>query len=447
MSQQDEIPEKIEGLPGYESTTVTDVAECAPGAPAKHPWGVQYQGSFAAEHDGTARAVRLHARALHAAGIPVLLEGFSDRFVGSDGNVRDVREIPESVALETEALRRADVGALLVRVKHLVISTPDLLRNQLLPRFVLREPDPENLVAMMQYAFSTTVVYSVWERTTIDHEVARLLAAVAECWVPCEQNKRLLERHGVSRVVVVPHPYPPDSQLVKLTRRRPYEESRFYAIGTWQPRKGFHELIGAFLLAFKPGDRATLAIKYREMKWPDYPSPEESVKRWFEDERVRERGWTLENAAGHLSLYGAHWGEQRILRLHFDSNIYVASSRGEAWCLPAFDAKLAGNRLVHVPFGGTADFAGPGDVPVPFVMGPVPKSYGWEQDAMWADYQVHALAESLREAARSRVDPEVPAGFEQRFGFEAVGSLMRERVLAIQKHVAPELVAPGVSDG
>jgi hypothetical protein len=434
---EDVVPDELEGFGGFGQRTV-DGVDCAPARQAKHRWGVQYQGSFEAEHDGTARAVRMHALALESSGLPVLLESFTGRFVAPDGSLVGSDAISDAVRAETKSVREAEVANLALRVKHIVPSTAEHLRSCLIPQFVLREPDVGLMLKMVAYALSTTIVYSVWERTSIEQRMAELLSRVAECWVPCEQNKKLLQDHGIERVTVVPHPYRPTDDMAKLTRRKPITQRRFYSIGTWQPRKGFHELIGAFLLAFRPGDDVRLSIKYRNMNWPDYPKPEQSIQHWFADPAVKARGWTYENAAAQLTLFGKHWSPSEILKFHYENNIYVSASRGEAFCLPAFDAKIAGNRMVHVPFGGTADFAAPDDVDVPFSADElVPKSYGWEPGAKWARFSVEHLANALRRAAAPAVFAR-PAGFE-RFELERVGRLMRERVIAVLKRETPTL--------
>jgi len=116
----------------------------------------------------------------------------------------------------------------------------------------------------------------------VDPEVVKILNRVAQVWVPCGSNQHMLLRSGVhpDRVRIVPHPYDPTSQLCKLTRRRPYSNRRFYSIGRWEPRKGYHELLGGFLRAFKPTDEATLTIKFSGGQWEGYPSPAESVRYW-----------------------------------------------------------------------------------------------------------------------------------------------------------------------
>ncbi len=419
---------------GWGDTRGAEGPDVAPGSAAQHEWGIQYQGPYEALDDGAARAVRLHARALASTGIPVLLQSFSNTFRGPDGVVVGAEAMDEGVKRETHALRHASVRELRVRVKHLVVHSPEQLRKLIIPTSVAIERDPDRAMAMREQLYRSTIVYSVWERTTIDPNIAAILRRVGECWVPCHQNLRVLKDAGVERVTVVPHPWERSSKIARLIERpepRQGAERRFYSIGLWQPRKGFHELLGAFLRAFRPGQAVMLTIKHRATKFPGYPGPKESVALWLEDELVKKNGWRGDRLEPHLYLPGGYWSEAEILRLHFQSNIYVSASLGEAWNLGAFDAKVAGNRMVHVPFGGTEDFAAPGDVAVPYGLGLVPAEYQWEPGARWAEYRVEDLAESLKAAT-------VPAKFERGASldsseFAIVGALMRGRAEAVMR--------------
>jgi glycosyltransferase involved in cell wall biosynthesis len=410
----------------------------APGKPADNEWGIQYQGPFEAMDDGAARAVRLHARALAATGIPVLLQSFSNTFRGPEGAVVGAEAMDEGIKRETQALRHTSVRDLRLRVKHLVIHSAEQLRAFIIPTSVGIERDVERAMAMRQALYRSTIVYSVWERTKISDDIAAILRRVGECWVPCEQNRQLLMEHGVERVTVVPHPWEPTSTIARFVERPAAPRDarrRFYAIGLWQPRKGFHELVGAFLRAFQPSDNVSLTVKHRATRFPGYPTPEESVAIWLEDPEVRSNGWRGDRLPGRIHLPGGHWPEKGIQRLHFESNIYVSASSGEAWNLGAFDAKVAGNRLVHVPFGGTADFAGAGDVAVPYELAPVPPEYQWEAGAKWARVDVDDLRDALRVA-------EVPPAFVRgpwldASEFSRVGALMRARAEAVLGAIGP----------
>lgn len=398
----------------------------AAGVDADHPYAVLYQGEWETIADGTNVAVRKHARALADTGLPVLLKSFSNVVV-TDGVAEPVHTVgihPE-IKKQVADICNTSVATTMPMIKHLVVRDAEHLRNVLVPRGVVHH-DPAKLVEMRNAVLSATIVYSVWERDRIHPQVARWLGRVAECWVPCEQNKELLESAGLTRVVVVPHPFDPKNDICKLLRRKPRPGKRFYSIGRWEPRKGYHELVGAFLKAFSPGE-ATLTIKTSAYSWDGYPSPEETVGIWLAQNRDLQTKW--KSGVRDIRILQGSIPQDKILKLHFDHNIYVASSHGEAWCLPAYDAKLAGNRLVHVPYGGTADFCGPGDVEVPWRFGPVVKSYNWEPDAQWAAYDVDDLARALKTVeAPERF--EIPPGFE-RFTMQSVGWLMASRVLDV----------------
>ena len=49
--------------------------------------------------------------------------------------------------------------------------------------------------------------------------------------------------------------------------------------------------------------------------------------------------------------------DKEVAGLHKISNCYVASSRGEGWCLPAFEALAYGNKLITTPWGGMKEYS------------------------------------------------------------------------------------------
>jgi len=399
---------------------------------ATHPYGVLYQGEFETPTDGTARAVRLHARALATTGIPVLLRSFSNVVVSEHGVIEPVYTagMPAEVTAEVGHLLDTDIAECRPAIKHVVIRSSEHLRQLLMPRgaIPLQAGDIEQQIAMRDSVYGNTIVYSVWERDTIDAGIAASLARVKQCWVPCEQNRQLLVDAGVpaERVHVVPHPYEV-GDIERLCNRRPAKMhkgwKRFYSIGRWEPRKGFEALLVAFLQAFRPGDKASLLIKYSgNGQWVDYVTPEEALR--IAVSLGAANGWNSGNVGAHVQVIGGRVSASQITKLHFDNNIYVSASHGEAWGLPAFDSKRAGNAMVYIPWGGVADFAQDYDISVPFEMAAAPKSYGWEHGAKWASCTVDVLAEGLQRATLPDSFT-APSTYQDRFSIEAVGRQMR----------------------
>ena len=425
---------------GPESIAIPARDYFGPGQVATHDYGVMYQAEWETPWDGTAVAARLHARALAAQGVPVLLRSFSGVVVNEDGVAESVfaTGLPDSVKTEVGTLPDTSIGTLAIILRHLVVRGQGALENYLMPRHVLHT-DPEILLGLRRAVYDSTITYTVWERDRVAPGVAALLARCGQTWVPCRQNAAMLIRSGVpaEKVYIVPHPYEPSDPICRLTARRPQQGRRFYTIGRWEPRKGLHELVGAFMQAFRPGDDATLTIKTSAGKWLGYPPPDESIAGWLKQYDYWKNPETL---AQHLKVDTRRYPRSKILKLHFDSNVYVSASRGEAWALPAFEAKLAGNRVVHVPYGGTAEFCEPEDVAVPFSMEAVHPSYGWEPDAQWASFTSDALANALRKVTAPS-EYVRPSHYERVFGFDAVGRQMADLIVGQLDRVDPRAAA------
>lgn len=428
------LKEEERRLRAREASPPTEPAQnyVAPSTAAKHPVGVLYQGEFETPSDGTARAVRLHARALAGTGVPLLLRSFSSVVVNAYGIAEPVyvAGMPEEVEKEVGSLLTTDVALFRPVIKHVVIRSAEHCRQLLLPRgaIPLEADSVEAQMKMRDGIYGNTIVYSVWERDRIDEGIGRQLARVKQCWVPCQMNRRLLIDAGVpeARVHVVPHPYTDDDMIHVCTKRPPTEHDgwrRFYSIGRWEPRKGLGALIYAFLGAFQPGDKVSLTIKYSGSgQWQDYPSPAELMQNM-----AGFNSWSPDSIRRHVTILDGRVKRSMIVKLHYENNIYVSASHGEAFGLPAFDAKLAGNAMVYVPWGGVADLAEDSDIAIPYKMGPVDASYRWEHGAEWAHYQLEDLVEGLRRAR----PPEVfrrPPSFESRFSLGAVGQQMRDLV-------------------
>jgi len=400
----------------------------APGRPADVPVGIMYQGAWRRKADGMARHVREQVRAL-AMYLPVNLASIGP------SEVLDHDLEPEALDL-AGYLPNVHCSRYPCAIRHIVFNNVDQLRAAVSPAGArLCEAALEELV------WESTIVYTSWERDRIADEMVRELNRCGQVWVPCKANYEAFLTSGVleKRLRVVPYPYDPATHAAtKIALPRGKEKvpsgRRFYAIGKWEPRKGYDNLIGAFLLAFKPTDRVSLTLKtFGWGKWKEYPTIQESAKRWVNDPAVVANGWTQKSIAKVFLLLDAQLTDAEITQLHERNNIYVSCSAGEAHDIPAFDSRCAGNSLVHVGYGGSEDYTvddGERFVRVPHTMGPVHVTYGWEPGAQWAHYRMEDLVEALRKAKppARRIHP---MDFPGRFGRAAVGAVMRDHVLGV----------------
>jgi len=280
------------------------------------------------------------------------------------------------------------------------------------------------------------VLSTVWERQTgvLPDDVAALNAA-GEVWVATPAAIELLASAGVERdkIQCVPCPYLPDDPLLELHGReiRP-GPVRFYHIGKWEPRKEQRMMMGAFLMAFRPGE-AMLMIKTSERAPPfeGYPSsPMAALTSWMSDEAVLANGWTPDNVGRGIYIIAKRLSGEQMVELHRMGSVYVTLSRGEGFDMPAFDSKLSGNLMVYTPSGGPQSFAGELDEVVPQT-GSVDchPFYEWPKDSTYLDYELSDAVDALRAAAST-----IRSGVRRRgvdlepFSALSVGRAMRARL-------------------
>jgi glycosyltransferase involved in cell wall biosynthesis len=410
----------------------------APSFPAHLERGILYQCPWRIPMDGTGRHCRVLAKALAAAGVAVQIDDSGPRSLQFSSDLpHDARAI--------EYLTHTNFQRTELVIKHAVLVDAERLRQQLLP--VSTGFVDESVIQPM---LDRTILYVPLERNHVEPAVVALLNRIAQVWVPCESNATALIASGVdsSKVKIIPYCYDPHEEHVEsrkgddgkeTTHRFPSVSSipmpfghedvpdgrRFYTIGRWESRKNQHRLIGAFLQAFKPKDRASLLVRSSSpFKNRNYPTPEESVAYWLENEVIQKRGWTIDSFNRHVRIMQKKLPESDIVEIHRKNNIYVSSGRGEGWDIPAFEAKLAGNKMIYTDWGGPRDFACDGDVALPFSWAPCDPEYNWDPASQWAEIQTEALIEALRTTQPPKARWQ-DRSLHAKFNLQAVGDRMR----------------------
>jgi hypothetical protein len=426
--------ERDDEQPDYRATIADEYV--APSARATHDYGLLFRADHETLGDGMCRQARLHARAL-ADHIPVLLASIHSRVRRdgmSFGNAGD--DMLEDVVFEEIGpLRRTLIRNFVAALYHTQIHSPSGLTSLLVPEHT------RSIIGASERLLSRSAVYVPWERSTVSQGAIESLNKLGQVWLQCTRNRDVFVAAGLepSRVRLIYPAYDPKGPVAQIPERSSAVPpgKRFYNIGKWEPRKAQHRIVGAFLKAYGPRDAAGLTIKTTYFgKWSDYPPYAESIRVWLEDPEVRARGWTADNVGTRVAIYDKTFTEEQITLLHERHNIYVSASHAEGWDYPAFDAKTAGNALVHVGFGGTEDYADAdhGDLRLPFRLAPVHPQYEWEPHARWADYDLSLLVEYLQAAsppAERRPRPDLA----RLYGMEAAGRVMLD---AVRELVPPE---------
>lgn len=408
----------------------------APGRKADHEYGVLYNADHETLDDGLCRQVRLHARALADAGLVVKLQSIAHVVRHGDMTWPMAGEdvLAAEVVQQVRPLKRVSIEKPLIVLRQLVLSDPQVLRRILVPGHLAESKGAtERLLAR-------TIVYTPWERSTISPEIASMLKRCGQVWVQCQDNlEAFATRIPKEKLCIVPNAYDPNALVCSPPPEVP-RGRRYYNIGKWEPRKGQHALLGAFFMAHRPTDEATLTIKTREFgNWDGYPSYRTSLYQWLQDSRVRNNGWTHENVESRVRVMTSVVSDELIAKLHHLNNIYVSAGHAEGWDYPAFDAVSAGNRLVAVGYGGPRDFRRYEDVLLarPLRFTAAHPGYGWEPEAKWASYDVEQLSQLMlrAELPERRAHPREALRV---FSAESVGKLMRTLVVSLAREVDPE---------
>lgn len=249
--------------------------------------------------------------------------------------------------------------------------------------------------------YSRRIISTVFERDRVLPSELECLKRVAQVWVANPTDQAMLIRSGLDSVHVIPIPYFPDDPHLALAslKRRP-GPTTFYHIGKWEPRKAQHNIIGAFLMAFEPG-QARLFMK-TSLRGPklttDYPqSPADSVNRWLADPRIGTR-WAREEINRDVRIIQQRLSPRQMVQLHRTGDVYVTLSRGEGFDMPAYDAKLASKRMIYTHSGGPNSFATFDDLSVETTgMVAADPIYGWD-GAQYVDYDMDEVVAHMRKA-------------------------------------------------
>jgi len=355
--------------------------------------------------DGWSTASRAYARAMHDAGLTVQLHSWL-------ANVEDKAD-PRVIEEVGHLLNRE-------RPRDLYVFSCTL-SGEWGTSYTLRP---------LTKARRPRAFYTMFERRQVDPATVEWLNQLEAVWVPCSANAEVLAAAGTKNVSWIPFPYFDEDPHLALPPPKS-DPDTFLWVGRWEPRKAPHNLIRAFLRAFRPGE-AKLILKVGPVPWKgEYASPEDVLA-----EETRAGRWSLGEASKDIEIVRGRLSPEEMLALHARADVYVSASRGEGLDLPAFSAKVAGRRVVTTDSGGPRDFLTETDILVP-ATGDVPCDplYRWDRGSTFADYDLDELVSAMQDARGCAVSPE---RISPTFRAEYVGKQLRDWADLIVSVCPPE---------
>lgn len=277
--------------------------------------------SNAGELSGWSKQAESHIRALHSAGVDVV--------------VRNIK---------LTGVNNTDVYPLVTDLSKRELGKPDIIVLNTLPPLYQRS----SVKTVGFYMAETDQLTEGWSASVnlLDHAV-----------LPCYANKSA----SILSEVKIPISTVPLVNTVETTDYPPHtirqnvgdERFIFYTIGEWTQRKNVEDIIRAFHSEFSLNEPVELLIKTTPQGMGN-PS-----------EFINQRAGNVKQGLGlykDVSRYKreniicSYASEEEVNQIHASSDCFVSASHGEAWCLPAFNALAFGNTVIAPGYGGFTEY-------------------------------------------------------------------------------------------
>jgi glycosyltransferase involved in cell wall biosynthesis len=192
------------------------------------------------------------------------------------------------------------------------------------------------------------VLWTLFESDRVPTQYIQFLQEVADIvWVPSEWGRAVLVNCGFdpNSVDTVPegvNPYlfNPFARLQRQTSSSPF---RFLAVGKFEERKGYHQLIEAFGAAFRNDPSVELILK------ADHFLKSDKAANALQSLLTSSNLNNVVRITGNLSA-------RQMSELYDVADVFVFPSRGEGWGLPLIEAIASGVPVISTCFGGQQEF-------------------------------------------------------------------------------------------
>lgn len=285
------------------------------------------------DFSGYAAAARGYINALHQAGVDLVVRPV--RYDRADGGTEY-----QPTALESELMKKPLENIDIV-IQH---TTPNEMRP---------------------VAGKINIAITAWETTRIPEYWAKKLNQFDAVMTFCQASVDAFKACGVTVPVgKIPHTFDiPSYTLDGVQRMTSTSEPNFfddkfifYNISQLSTKKGIDILLRSYLTEFhgKDKDKVLLILKtYIDMS--NRQSERQKIQAYVAN--IKNALRLAPNDYPPIMVISNTLTEEQIKKIHKTGHAYVCSSRGEGWCIPAFEALAYGNKLITTGWGGMGEFA------------------------------------------------------------------------------------------
>lgn len=210
----------------------------------------------------------------------------------------------------------------------------------------------------------TNIAVVAWETTRIPGYWAERLNKFDAVITFCAASERAFRDSGVTvPIYKVPHTF--DIGGYDLTDVEPISSSSapdflskrfvFYNISQFAAKKGIDALLRAYFGEFHGQQEDVVLMLKTYIGMVGRQNEQEKLRAYVDS--VKQGMRLPPDGYPPVMIVTKTLSEKQMKKLHRTGDAYVCSSRGEGWCIPAFDALAYGNKLITTLWGGMGEFA------------------------------------------------------------------------------------------
>lgn len=333
--------------------------------------------------------------------------------------------------------QKPELGASALKIQELT-KNPDTGRIQIV------HMTPENYPRFYRKD-KYNIAYTTWETSKLPEGWTPLINGMQEVWVPCEHNIKVFKDSGVTiPIKCVPHTFksePTDDKSSLPLQNHNSDEFMFYSIFQWTERKNPLALLKAYLTEFLPHEKVCLVLK---TYFVNPENAQESAQLKETIQQIKSRFYL--KGFPKILLISSLLSKSQIHALHQSGDCYVSLHRCEGFGIPIVEAMMAGNPAIVTNYGGPEDFGKSINAPIMWPIEyqetpchgmPWPTYHGHMN---WADANVMQARKAMRfafenQALTKELGQNAKAWAETELSYQSIGTLMKNRLLEIEKEI------------